>query len=555
MLGTLLAATTLLSAQPWHGGREGDALDPAIQPVARPYTWPDEPPEGMLHHRSEQIRGVRFTGRYANYTGADTWYLSWADDGHNYSPYTDGYLWSNGEFAEVDCPFCNPARTRLGHRVGARRLYHCHSNVPPFATGQARIEGDDPLNLQVVNLGKMAGGRDLYPCVGVIADGVWYIGTYEAFKPQGRFNGFRWSRSFDRWAEQLETPWENPAWTDTRTPETDFFSQDTEPRRFNVLHAVVYGQANRLSPDGKLYFSAHGASPGGYSDWDKGDAITLCRVDANPAAVADPTAYEFFAGRNGLVPRWSKNVREAAPILDAPKKLGSESITYLPGLRKYLLMSARLEENEQNLPYNLLTFWESDAVTGPYRLVHALRDWGPQTYFPHVPAKFVSPDGTRMWLVVSSNYSTSDQANPFGCRYALSMHEMELDLGRPTQVAEPEPARAPDRVLVANGQPASGNEELAPSATYRLEWDEPVEIGAIRLWDRPGLEDWVRAARIRLSDGSEHRLRAWLSNRALAPGEVKTGRRRVRWAEVRILESDGVRGLSRIEALAPQPVE
>jgi hypothetical protein len=33
---------------------------------------------------------VAFTGRHAEYTGADTWYPSWANDGNLYSPWPDG---------------------------------------------------------------------------------------------------------------------------------------------------------------------------------------------------------------------------------------------------------------------------------------------------------------------------------------------------------------------------------------------------------------------------------------------------------------------------------
>lgn len=522
--------------------------------MARPYSWPDNPPEGLSFERSSFIKGIRFTGRWANYTGADTWYLSWAADGHNYSPYTDGYLWSKQDTPEVDCPFCNPARQRLdaSGRIGGRRLYHCHSNVPPTSIGQARIEGDDPLNLEVVNLGKMFSGQDLYPSVGVIAKGVWYIGSYEAFKPQGRFNGFRWSRSWNHWEEKLEHPWTSPYWKDTRTPQTDFWPQDQHPRRFNNLHAVVFGQENKLSPDGKIYFTGHGAQRFGYSDWDKGDIITLCRVEAAPDKVSDPAAYEFFAGRGkDGTPLWSKNVRSAAPLISAPKMLGSESMTFVPGLNRYILMSARLQENEKNLPYNLLTFWESEKVTGPFRLVHALRNWGPQTYFPHIPAKFISPNGRRMWFVASANYSTSDKADPFGARYALSLHEIELDLGDAMpEAADALPAPRPDRVLADGSLVQVG--ELPAAGSYRLEWNKPIIAGAIRLWDDPSLENWVREAEISLSDGSTHKLRAWLSTRGLAPGEVKLGGRKIAWAEVRITENSGKPRLAQIEVLKPQ---
>jgi len=87
----LITASISLSAsgQDWSVDREGDALDPAIQPIYRPYEWADEPPTGISFERSTDIERIRFTGRYANYTGADTWYPTWASDGNLYSSWTD----------------------------------------------------------------------------------------------------------------------------------------------------------------------------------------------------------------------------------------------------------------------------------------------------------------------------------------------------------------------------------------------------------------------------------------------------------------------------------
>jgi len=104
--------------------------------------------------RSEEIADIGFTGRYATYEHADTWYPSWASDGNLYSPWTDG-------------------------RVGTEE---CSSAGKDARTGQARIEGDDPLGLKITNLGTVAGdpkpyeGR--YPCGSLVRNGVWYYGTY-----------------------------------------------------------------------------------------------------------------------------------------------------------------------------------------------------------------------------------------------------------------------------------------------------------------------------------------------------------------------------------------
>jgi hypothetical protein len=375
--------------------------DPAINSAYRPYVWPNDPPPGCPFEQSQQITGITFTGRYANYSKADTWYLTWAADDSNYSCWTDG---------SIDGYFCN-------------------SNFLVQCTGQAKITGDDPLNLTIVNLGKIHSGPQYYPCVSIVANGTFYIGSYSAFNDIGHFEGFRYSTDWDHFVEHLKPGWSDAHWVDARDPDRDFFGEQGQAR-FRVPHAVVFGKDNRLSQDGRIYLSAHGNLVAGHkNNWDKGDAIYLCRVEPQPEKVTDPGAYEFFAGHDGSgKPRWSGRVDDSRPILSWPNHLGSESITYMPGLKRYILLTARLRERENNLGYNVLVFWESPSLTGPYRMVHYLRDWGPQSYFPAIPAKFLSPDGKTAWLVCSANYRTAGEPNPPQCRYALSMHEIVFNV-------------------------------------------------------------------------------------------------------------------------------
>ena len=86
------------------------------------------------------LRGLAFTGRYRNYTHADTWYPAWAADGNLYSPWTDGCLLDDGDTHSFD-----------DHHAG----YACNSldwQGRTTATAQAKLVGDDPLALSVVNL-------------------------------------------------------------------------------------------------------------------------------------------------------------------------------------------------------------------------------------------------------------------------------------------------------------------------------------------------------------------------------------------------------------------
>src|SRR5580700_2864612 len=171
----------MLGLAPYAGAVQSEEALKAITD-ARPQSriWPSRPPRDCPFGPSSIITGIEFTGRYAAYENADTWFPSWASDGNLYSPFTDGTV--GGVEANSGGLLAN--------------------------TGQAKIVGDDPLQLRVVPLGVHAsspwpyGGR--YPSASLVHDGIWYYGTYclDQKDPHlnwdvlGPFVGFRISRDF-----------------------------------------------------------------------------------------------------------------------------------------------------------------------------------------------------------------------------------------------------------------------------------------------------------------------------------------------------------------------
>lgn len=76
-------------------------LRPGFCNLKDPFKWADNTPEGCPIPRSQEYSEIVFSGRYANYTNADTWYPSWAEDDCMYSPWTDGYLLRGNESTYV----------------------------------------------------------------------------------------------------------------------------------------------------------------------------------------------------------------------------------------------------------------------------------------------------------------------------------------------------------------------------------------------------------------------------------------------------------------------
>jgi len=379
--------------------------------------WVSMPPRDCPFPPSQQFSGLSFTGRHAEYTGADTWYPSWAADGNLYSPWTDGNV--NG----------------LGISSGGDGA----------TTGQATIVGDDPLRLVVKDASVFRSSprpyEGRYPCGTLVHNGVWYYGTYclhpaGGYKHEGKmYNwpwlgplvGFRWSKDFGK------------TWTETPcTPARPLLGESAlkgEPVKFGAAHFVDFGRNLQHSPDGKAYLVSHGASGNNpkprYANcsWITGDEIYLARVTPSIETINDPAAYEFFAGKQaGGADAWSRRLADARPIAAWNNNMGCVTATYVPGLKKYIMCVTDGGDTISRFSTYLL---ESDRVTGPWKLVCYLKDFGVQGYFVNIPSKFISADGRTFWLCYAANFTngwlhTGFPAIPPGSRYGMCLQEVKL---------------------------------------------------------------------------------------------------------------------------------
>lgn len=377
------------------------------------FVWASTPPADCPFPPSTDITGVEFTGRHAEYTDADTWYPSWAADGKMYSPFTDG-------------------------RVDEVRVSSAGKDA---ATGQAVIEGDDPLKLKIRPLGIRPGSpapyEGRYPCGSLVHDGIWYYGTYGLLNAGYGLNwpilgptpGFFVS-------EDGGMTWLDPP--HTCEPGRALFPEPERkggPVKMGAPHFVDFGRNMEHSPDAKAYLVGHGAVQADLEDrvanlsWITGDQVYLARVIPTPAAINDAGRYEYFGGHDEAGrPVWTKNFERIRPLAEWANAMGCVTITYNAPLKKYLMC----------VTDGGLTVWkfstyilEADAVTGPWRLVTYMKDFGEQAYFVNVPSKFISADGRTLWLCYSANFTngwigTKFEAQPTGSRYAMCLQEVKL---------------------------------------------------------------------------------------------------------------------------------
>jgi hypothetical protein len=391
--------------------------------------------------------GIAFTGRHSDYYVADTWYPSWASDDRLYSPFTDG-----------STPRLDGGRDPSNSGTGQYAT-----------TGQAVLEGDDPLNLKIYSLGTTQASalpyRGRYPCGSLVHNGVWYYGTY-CLSPEGRtdfggfqynwpwlgpFVGFRVSTDYGRtWQETPHTP------AKPLLGETGMWGY---PVKIGAPHFVDFGKNMEHSPDGLAYLVGMGAEVDDAQprfanlSWISGDQIYLVRVRPSIETINDAAAYEFFSGHDATgQPRWSKNFQEIQPLIDWNNNCGCVTVTFNAGLKKYLMCVTDGWPTCGTMNSYIL---ESDQITGPWRMVTYMKEFGQQGYFLNFPSKFIQTDGRTAWLCYSGNFARDWNGmqlreNPPGSHYGLVLQEvllldreMEKRLTNDTSNEAADPPRSP----------------------------------------------------------------------------------------------------------------
>ncbi len=408
------------------------------------FEWLSEVPAGCPFAPSTALGRIFFTGRHSDYHCGDTIYPAWASDGHLYTPWTDG---------ETDGVKC-------GSGDKLKRA---------ATTGHAVLTGDDPLQLIIKNTAppkeawaKPYAGR--YPCGSLVYDGIWYYGTY-CLGPSAEYihEGFKWN-----WpnlgpmpgfqiSRDLGKTWE----PSPLSPEQPLFPEPVKflgPVKMGAPHFVDFGKNMEHSPDGKAYLLGMGAEvndpkprpcitagkPGEFfqenrgctSDfahanlsWITADQAYLARVTPSPEAINDIKAYEFFAGHDPAgTPIWTKEFARIKPLIEWNNHMGCVTATYVPGLKKFLMCVTDGWPTVAKMTSYIL---EADLITGPWRMVAYMKDFGEQAYFLNFPSKFISADGHTLWLCYSANFSSGWNGvdlkiNPPGGRYGLSLHEIQL---------------------------------------------------------------------------------------------------------------------------------
>eukprot|EP00656_Telonema_subtile_P047417 TRINITY_DN5443_c0_g1_i3.p1 TRINITY_DN5443_c0_g1~~TRINITY_DN5443_c0_g1_i3.p1 ORF type:complete len:258 (+),score=47.91 TRINITY_DN5443_c0_g1_i3:78-851(+) len=206
--------------------------------------------------------------------------------------------------------------------------------------------------------------------------------------------------------------------------------------KFGAPHWVDFGQELEHSPDGKAYLVGHGAvRPESIQAWMLGDEVYMARVTPDPASVANRAEWEFYAGGSGADAKWVRgDVEQAKPLIVWNNHTGVVTMTYMPGIKKYVLTVSTASYYPYMTKQFDTYFLESDSITGPWAYVNYNAEFGPEAYFVHHPSKFLAARANTTakvfdaFLMYSANFAFSQGSMPPNSGYHMNLQQARFPL-------------------------------------------------------------------------------------------------------------------------------
>ncbi|MBT4609472.1 MAG: serine hydrolase [Gemmatimonadetes bacterium] len=295
-----------------------------------------------------QTRRLAMGGRRKD--GSDNWPLAWADDGHLYTAYGDGY----GFEPQLD------HKLSMGFGVVT-------GGASDFVARNVRSDGE-----------RLGSGRQGEKSSGLLCiDGVIYIFVRNA-DHDGHTSRLGWS------TDHMKS-WSWADWSFAELGHVSF---------------IDFGRDYADARDDFVYVTSHD-DPSAYV---QADHYVLGRVPKEK--LADPGAYEFFVEVNDRgEPVWSPSIEDRGPVFSHEGQCRRSSISYHPQLGRYMLWQQLTGEDDTDTRFEGgFGLYDAPEPWGPWTTVFFTDQWdiGPGD-LGHLPPKWSSEDGREVWMVFSGS--------------------------------------------------------------------------------------------------------------------------------------------------------
>jgi hypothetical protein len=333
---------------------------------------------------SELIKGARWTTRRYDPPRpqyGDILPTTWSDDGHLYTTINDGGL-------------------------------RAEQATPQWRNFVVRVDGAPP-NLRV----KLAGAGE--PLGHLYSDGLTSVGgtLYGT-----RVHDWDWPH-FQPFLGLVDIAYSRDHgghWT---------YGRKSFPDRAGNLSFVQEGQ-DATNPDGYVYAISSEREF-------NASHLFVGRTRPGPANVTDPARWEWFDGKDGDQPRWRSDLGAARGALTWRNHITYPQMTYVPGIKRYLLSFAYSYRNDKDPETYTggaeLVVLESPHPWGPFSLAFREPYWGPSNgYGGSFPIKWQSANGQDLWMIWAANWNVDAGRCARGLRcsgkYGYNMRRLHLTL-------------------------------------------------------------------------------------------------------------------------------
>jgi hypothetical protein len=340
-----------------------------------------------LQARSTYIVGGTWDSHRFHKADGDTWQMTWASDGNLYagvgdSQYSPLNFW---QIVTKDLSLPNKSAVLLVDNNPFDCVVYCKDIT--------HAQRDPAIRNSIKPAGLLSVDGTLYMSVETMN-----YGDNPLFNRQHNLNG--WivkSTDFGKTWERDATP-------------MDFFKGRLASAEF-----LQFGRDYRGARDDYVYAYFTGADDGN-SYWDNGDYLLLGRVPKNQ--ILTRSAWDFYAGlKQDGTPRWTHNDVDTVAVFRYPLMTSEDHVSYDAGIKRYLLANYGFHDKDLNprpnhqLPsyqsncLSQLTLYEAPEPWGPWSLFYQDDDAGQcGIYSASFPTKFMSGDGTTLWMVSSGTF-------------------------------------------------------------------------------------------------------------------------------------------------------
>jgi hypothetical protein len=338
---------------------------------------------------SKPIRSVTIGNGYIDSSSTgDEWSPTWAEDGNLYTNNDDG--------------------SNFGGLAGHRNMaFGKITGNDPFNSKGATI--NPPHSLDYGFAGEAgADGANWKSMNTYCVDGILYMGIARCFYPED--SGDPLGRHRFCHSSIIKSTDHGLTWT--RPPIENYHQPMFPGDRFGALYFVWYGQNGAVAVDNADKFVYAVSTNGRFED---GDYLVLGRVLKTKLPDLNAADWQFYSGGTGgdgmLDANWSRNMILATPILKDAYNLSMTGITYLPDLKRYVMVEWHYStKNLRHLASTTLDFYESPKPWGPFTKF-ATYDCGYTGYYcPIIGQKYqTAVGGNRVDCIM---YCTGNYIDP-----------------------------------------------------------------------------------------------------------------------------------------------